>query len=221
MFDQEGGGLPGQGLTGIEAPGDRYSLHPGPARGLEVADLVANIEDLARIEGKGAGNGTQAPGLAPEFPNAADEGELLAKVVGVEEGLDIFRQVGTEDAHVLRSIPQDRENLPDAFDEGQFADPFTETVQGGDEMEGHLAPGDAEVTQEAFGVEVAQFLHPFRIDHGIAVFPGEIIVDLQSLTEGIGQGAVEVEYEATIQRTAPFILTTISRTGPDWDRCLH
>ena len=57
MFDEEGGSLPGQGLTGVEPPGDRYCVHPGPARGLEVANLVANIEDLLRIEGKGAGPG--------------------------------------------------------------------------------------------------------------------------------------------------------------------
>ena len=76
MFDKVGRVLPGKGFPGIQAPGNCDSIYPGFPGGLEIPDLVTNVEDFMRHEGKGAGNGAQVFGLAAKLSNTADKGKL-------------------------------------------------------------------------------------------------------------------------------------------------
>lgn len=62
--------------------------------GADIANFIADVEDVVGFERKGFANGFEMFGFAGEFGGGGDEVEVMADAVCFEENLDVLGGVG-------------------------------------------------------------------------------------------------------------------------------
>ena len=107
-----------------------------------------------------------------------------------------------------------------ALNERQIFDLAPETSHGGGEMKRKPAFRDAEMFEEAVSVKASQLIYLPWINARIAVLFSKVIIDFQAFTKGIGDGSIEIKYEAAFQWKDLFMKLIPVNTEKGSGKCL-
>ena len=113
-----------EGIAGIETPSHCGDGDAGFLGGFDVANFIADVKHFVGVKGKCFANRFEVLGLSRELGSGGNKGKIIAQAVGIEEEIDVFRGIGSEDAESFGAASQRGNHCCNARDDGDFCDAF-------------------------------------------------------------------------------------------------
>lgn len=137
-----------QSLLTVEAPGHCRRTGPRLLCGLEVPDLISNVDELTWGKGIGAGDRAEEAGLSLQTGAGREKIKIVPELMALEEDLDVFHRIRGEDAEAARLFPQDGKLLRESGTGRDLCQAIAEEFSALVEEAGNVVRGDPEGAEE-------------------------------------------------------------------------